>query len=102
MVVGARAYYLHSIIHNWPEGKSREILVNLAKALKPGYSKILIHDILIPDVNADWQDTAMDLIMMMVHGAQERTVPQWHQLVESAGLKITAIFRADKGTEGLI
>ncbi|CAL5873011.1 uncharacterized protein PFLUO_LOCUS7280 [Penicillium psychrofluorescens] len=101
-VKGARAYYLHSIIHNWPEEKSREILVNLAKALKPGYSKILIHDVLIPDVNADWQDTAMDVIMMMVHAAQERTVPQWHQLVESAGLKISAIFRAEKGTEALI
>jgi malic enzyme len=93
---------MHSIIHNWPDEKCKQILMNLTKALKPGYSKILIHDIVIPEVNADWQDTAMDLIMMMVHAAQEGTVPQWHKLVESAGLKITGIFTVDRGTEGLI
>ncbi|KAL9071369.1 MAG: hypothetical protein Q9161_004228 [Pseudevernia consocians] len=44
---GARAYYLHSVLHNWPDSKCREILSNLKPALTKGYSKLLINEVVI-------------------------------------------------------
>ncbi|GAM39457.1 hypothetical protein TCE0_034r11023 [Talaromyces pinophilus] len=101
-IKGARAYYMHSILHDWPDNKCKEILTNLAQAMKPGYSKVLINENVIPDMDADWQTTSLDLIMMTVFASQERTERQWHALVESAGLKIVNIFTAEKGVESLI
>jgi O-methyltransferase domain len=99
---GARAYYMHSILHDWPNDKCKEILTNLAQAMKPGYSKVLINENVIPDMDADWQTTSLDIIMMSIFASQERTERQWHALVESAGLKIVKIFTAEKGVESLI
>uniref|UniRef100_A0A093VD22 Demethylsterigmatocystin 6-O-methyltransferase n=1 Tax=Talaromyces marneffei PM1 TaxID=1077442 RepID=A0A093VD22_TALMA len=99
---GARAYYMHSILHDWPDNKCKEILTNLAQAMKPGYSKVLINENVIPDMNADWQTTSLDFIMMTLFASQERTARQWQALVESAGLKIVNIITAEKGVESLI
>lgn len=93
---------MHSILHDWPDAKCKEILKNLAQAMKPGYSKILINENVIPSVDADWQTTSLDLIMMSLFASQERTERQWHTLVESAGLKIVSIYTAEKGVESLI
>jgi hypothetical protein len=101
-VSGARAYFMHSILHDWPDNKCQEILTNLAQAMKPGYSKILINENVIPDTDADWQTTSLDIIMMSLFASQERTERQWHALAESAGLKIVNIFTAEKGVESLI
>ncbi|EED19714.1 O-methyltransferase, putative [Talaromyces stipitatus ATCC 10500] len=101
-IKGARAYYMHSVLHDWPDNKCKEILTNLAQAMKPGYSKVLINENVIPDMDADWQTTSLDFIMMSVFASKERTERQWHALVESAGLKIVKIFTAEKGVESLI
>ncbi|CRG86000.1 Demethylsterigmatocystin 6-O-methyltransferase [Talaromyces islandicus] len=101
-IKGARAYFMHSVLHDWPDNKCQEILTNLAQAMKPGYSKILINENVIPDTDADWQTTSLDIIMMTIFASQERTERQWHALVESAGLKIVDIFTAEKGVESLI
>lgn len=93
---------MHSILHDWPDDKCKVILTNLAQAMKPGYSKVLINENVIPDMDADWQTTSLDLIMMTMFASQERTERQWQALVESAGLKIVKIFTAEKGVESLI
>lgn len=93
---------MHSILHDWPDEKCHVILSNLAKAMTPGYSKILINENVIPDMDADWQTTSLDLIMMSIFASQERTERQWHKLVEDAGLKVVKIFTAAKGVESLI
>lgn len=41
---GARAYFIRSILHDWPDEQCRIILAHLKDALEPGYSKILISD----------------------------------------------------------
>jgi hypothetical protein len=93
---------MHSIMHDWSDEICQKILGNLAKAMKPGYSKILIYDNVIPEVNADWEATSVDMLMMAAVASQERKVRHWHELVEGAGLKITGIFTPEKGTESLI
>lgn len=100
---GARAYYMHSVLHDWPDDMCGKILANLTPALRRGYSKVLINENVIPDTGAYWETTSLDLIMMAI-GSGERTERHWHALLESAGLRIVKIWtaRAQKGVESLI
>ena len=40
--LGARAYYKHSCLHDWPDSKADETLTSLKPGLTKGYSKLLI------------------------------------------------------------
>ncbi|KAJ5384078.1 Winged helix-turn-helix transcription repressor DNA-binding [Penicillium concentricum] len=100
-VKGARAYYMHSVLHDWPDELCRKILANTVAAMRPGYSKVLVNENVIPDTGAYWETTSLDLIMMEI-GSGERTERQWHALLESAGLKIVKIWTAQRGVESLI
>ncbi|KAL5343275.1 S-adenosyl-L-methionine-dependent methyltransferase [Aspergillus crustosus] len=100
-IKGARAYYMHSVLHDWPDDHCQKILDNLVAAMKPGHSKLLVNENVIPDTGAYWETTSLDLIMMQI-GSGERTERQWHALLASAGLKITKIWTAQRGVESLI
>ena len=100
--VGARAYYLHSCLHDWPDFKAREILTSLKPGLTKGYSKLLINENVITDRGAHWLSTALDMVMMANLSASERTEQQWRALLESAGFKVVKIWTYEPGTESLI
>jgi hypothetical protein len=101
-VKGARAYYMHSVLHDWPDDKGRVILERVKDAMKPGYSKLLINENVIPHSNAYWETTALDVIMLLNFSAKERTEEDWHSLIESVGLKLVKIWTGGKGGESLI
>ncbi|CAG8075316.1 unnamed protein product [Penicillium nalgiovense] len=101
-IKGARAYYMHSVLHDWTDDNCRKILKGLVDVMKRGHSKVLINENVIPDTNAYWETTSLDIIMMADFASTERTEAHWHQLVESAGLKITKIWSAQRGVESLI
>ncbi|KAF1998877.1 S-adenosyl-L-methionine-dependent methyltransferase [Amniculicola lignicola CBS 123094] len=48
-VKGARAYFLHHILHDWSDKYCHLILKNIREAMTPGYSKLLIHNLVLPD-----------------------------------------------------
>ena len=101
-MLGARAYYLKYVLHDWPDDRCKEILQHLVTAMEPGYSRLLINEAVIPDVGASWAHTSLDLFMMALASATERTETQWRDLLESAGLKITGIWSKGAGTDSLI
>lgn len=41
---GARAYFMRSVLHDWPDEQCRTILEHLRDAMEPDYSRILISD----------------------------------------------------------
>ncbi|RDW68675.1 hypothetical protein BP5796_09332 [Coleophoma crateriformis] len=102
-IKGARAYYLHSILHDWPDSKCLDILRNLKPALKKGYSKILINENVIPAQNAHYTTTGLDMMMLSCFASMERTEDSWRKLIEEAGLKIVAIWTYERAAweEGL-
>lgn len=67
-----------------------------------GYSKLLINEFVVPDVEATWSITSMDWVMMALSAVKERTEKQWTTLLERAGLKVVGIWTYDQGTESLI
>ncbi|CAD6575077.1 MAG: hypothetical protein ASARMPREDX12_007082 [Alectoria sarmentosa] len=101
-IKGARAYYLHSVLHDWSDKKCADILANLKPAMTKGYSKLLITEHVIPDHGANWISTTLDMIMMCCFAGGERTVKDWEKLLGDAGFKITSIKSCEPGTESLI
>ncbi|KAJ5523258.1 hypothetical protein N7513_012802 [Penicillium frequentans] len=89
-VRGAKFYYLRMIIHDWEDDKAVEILKNIVPAMADD-SQILIDDVVLPNTGTHWWSTCMDMQMYIMHGAMERTVDQWHALLDKAGLKVVDI-----------
>jgi phosphoribulokinase len=48
--VGARIYYLHFIIHDWPDSDCIKIMEKIRDAMTPGYSRLLLNDAVLPDM----------------------------------------------------
>jgi hypothetical protein len=101
--IGARAYYMHSILHDWPDETCVKIVERIKQAMKPGYSKILINENVIAPTGAAWEATGLDLLMLTLFSARERTESDWRQLLEKqCGLKISKIWTHENGVESVI
>ncbi|MCJ1310540.1 hypothetical protein MMC25_004204 [Agyrium rufum] len=99
---GARAYYMHSVLHDWSDADCRKILHHVADAMEKGYSKLLINENVVPDRAADRKITSLDWFMMALASSSERTESEWRALLQSVGLKISGIWTADSVVESLI
>lgn len=100
--VGARAYYMHHVLHDWPDDQSREILTQVKDAMKPAYSKLLINEHVILSTGASWRVTSLDVTLFTLAGAKERSEYDWRQLIEGVGLRICKIWSPVNGAESLI
>ncbi|KAI0023074.1 O-methyltransferase [Xylariomycetidae sp. FL0641] len=101
-VKGANAYYMKMILHDWNDADCQRILSNIKPAMTPGFSKILVNEIVIPSKGASWFETGIDIIMLGAHASYERTERDWNRLAESAGLKIGKIWDCNGAMEKLI
>lgn len=88
---GARAYYMRNIMHDYPDAKCIQILQN-TKAAMTAESVILIDEMVLSNQGVHWLGASLDILMMCVLAAIERTEKQWHDLLDAAGLKIRDIY----------
>ena len=58
-------------------------------------SRILIDEVVLPDVNVHWHAAMQDISMGILLGGKERSKAQWEKLVEQAGLKIAQVHTHD-------
>jgi hypothetical protein len=94
---------LQHILHDFSSDDAcRRILKNIAPAMKRGYSKLLIKELLIPDRNAPWALTALDVNVMQSLSGQERTEAQFRNLLGSAGFKTDGIWRHENAIDVVI
>ena len=99
---GARAYYLRSILHDYSDAVCRKILQHIVAAMKPGYSKLLIFEWILPDVGTPLYPALLDINMLALLSGMERTQTHWKELLSSVGLEIVKFWMIDSETEGLI
>ncbi|KAJ6104259.1 hypothetical protein N7523_010579 [Penicillium sp. IBT 18751x] len=85
---GIREYFMHAVLHNWPDEKARKLLENTRAAMVKGYSKLFVYDIVLPPTGASISQTTMDVNMMSLLSASERTQEMWTSLLNSAGIRI--------------
>ncbi|KAI0380361.1 O-methyltransferase [Hypomontagnella monticulosa] len=102
-VKGARAYYFHIVLHDWPNDKAAEILRNIADAMEPGYSKILLHEDVVSTREPSVQATVADITMMMSFSTAERTEKEWRRLIDDVdGLRISKIWNKPQSIGGIV
>ncbi|KAH7398325.1 S-adenosyl-L-methionine-dependent methyltransferase [Pyrenochaeta sp. MPI-SDFR-AT-0127] len=101
-IKGARAYYMHGILHDWSDELARKILEMQRDALTPGYSRLLIHDHITPEVVAHPHTIAYDLAMMVMVAGEERTESHWSKLLKSAGNTIVKIWSSPLAVQRII
>ena len=63
-VVGARAYYLRSILLNLSTGNSLKVLQRVRDAMTRGYSKLLINEFVLPATGTPLYPAVLDINMM--------------------------------------
>ncbi|KAL9621485.1 MAG: hypothetical protein Q9204_008115 [Flavoplaca sp. TL-2023a] len=98
----ALAYHFRAIFHDWPDSACHQILSHTAAAMKPGLSKLLISEFVLPDGDTALFPATLDIQMMGLHAGMERSEKQWRTLLDSAGLKVVKIWQEVKGGEGVI
>ena len=83
---------MHNIMHDYIDSTCKHILEQIKPAMTPGYSKILINDLVLPAKDAHWLTTALDIELMMCLASRERTEKEFRDLIDSAGLKVEGIW----------
>jgi hypothetical protein len=101
-IKGARAYLLHSIIHDWSEEEGIKILESLKPALKPGYSRVLLNEIVLSEENPTIAATSMDMMMLAHLAVRERTEMEWKVILRKAGLRVLKIYNYPGVAESVI
>ncbi|KAI9700890.1 MAG: hypothetical protein M1820_006651 [Bogoriella megaspora] len=101
-IQGARCYYLAHILHNWPNPSCVTILSKLRGAMIPGYSRLLICDLILPDTGVSQREAALDWGMLTLHSGMQRSKRQWTQLVEEAGLTVVKFWTPPGEGDGIV
>jgi O-methyltransferase domain/Dimerisation domain len=86
----ADAYLLSHVIHDWNDDQCLTILANCRRAMPPT-AKLLIIEMVLPTDNSPHPGKMLDIMMLVGPGGQERTEPQYADLLAKAGFKLTKI-----------
>ena len=71
--------------------------------MSPTHSRILVNDLVIADRNAGSFGPRIDMNMMSLLGALERTESQWRALIgQVPGLHVERIWKASEDNESVI
>lgn len=102
LVQAARAYFLHSIIHDWSDEEVIEILENLKPAIKPGYSRVLLNEIVLSEDSPTIAVPSMDMMMLARLYVHEMAEADWKMILEEAGLRFLKIYSYPGVAESVI
>lgn len=87
---GSDAYLLSHIIHDWSEAQCLTILRNCRRAMKP-QARLLIIEMVLAAGDAPHPGKLFDMIMLAIPGGQERTEPEYRDLLDKAGFRLARV-----------
>ncbi len=87
---GANAYLLKYVIHDWDDERSLTILKNCRRAMKND-ARLLLVETIVPAPGTPHYAKLQDLEMLVLTGAQERTVDEYSHILEQAGFKLLRV-----------
>ena len=90
----ARAYYLRTVLHDWPDKQALQILARVREAMASD-SLLLINETLLPESNAALSSAQADLTMMVSFASLERTQKQFEALLNEAGFELVKVWRPE-------
>lgn len=83
----ADVYLIKHILHDWDDAACIRILQSCVRAM-PADGRVIVIEIPLGDESAPGSSVLMDLTMMLVLGARERTLPEYGELFGAAGLQL--------------
>ncbi|PYH29859.1 O-methyltransferase [Aspergillus neoniger CBS 115656] len=92
-IKGAKAYYMRTVLHDWPDKQALQALSRVHDAMAAD-SVLLINENVLPEMNAPGFSASMDIIMMELYGSMERTEKQWLGLLDKAQFKVLKVWRS--------
>ena len=88
---GADAYLLSRVLHDWADDDARRLLATCRSAMPPG-SRLLVVEALLPERARDQPAVIrMDLHMLVLLGARERTEAQYRRLLAETGFQVERV-----------
>jgi len=88
---GADGYLLSRVIHDWKDEDAVRILGTCRDAMTAA-SKLLLVEAILPERATDGPAVIrMDLHMLILAGARERTEADYRRLIEKAGLRVQRV-----------
>lgn len=88
---GADAYVLSRIIHDWNDADAAHILATCRQAMAP-HSRLLVIEAIMPERARDRPAAIrMDLHMLLLLGARERTEAEFRVLLEASGFRVQRV-----------
>jgi hypothetical protein len=89
---GAKAYFLSTILHDWPDKEAKEILANVRNAMSKD-SILLINENALPDTNVPLYPVKLDFLMMCLLSGMDRTITQYKTLLEESGFELAKVYQ---------
>lgn len=86
----ADCYAIKYVLHNWDDESCLKILRNVRKAIKDD-GKLLIMDMLIKNDEQQVFEKSLDIVMLLLLGAKERSKEEFESLLAKSNFKINRI-----------
>jgi hypothetical protein len=90
---GTRAYLMKSVIHDWDDERSLEILRHCRRVVPDGGALLLV-EFAVGEKNTPAMGKVVDLVMLAVTGGKERTVEEYGALLAAGGFRLNRTFMA--------
>jgi hypothetical protein len=85
---GAGAYLLSRVIHDWDDADAHRILTTCREAMPVG-ARLLLVEAIVPERAHDGPEAVrMDIHMLILFGARERTEAQFRRLLADTGFEL--------------
>jgi hypothetical protein len=94
--MGGDAYVLAQILHDWDDERSVGILKQCRRAM-PENGKLLVVELVLPDGEEPFIGKWLDLHMLVLLGARERTAAQYAALLHAADFRLTRVVPTPSG-----
>lgn len=87
---GGDLYISKNVVHDWPDDQAIAILGNIRAAAAAG-SKLLLVELVLPAHSRGFIGNWIDMEMLLVAGARERTAAEYGALLERSGYRLTRV-----------
>jgi hypothetical protein len=94
-VQNAKAYFMRTVLHDWPDRQAVQILENLRNAMGRD-SILLISETMLPESGVLLSSVLSDMQMMGSFASLERTQEQWQTLLGAAGFELVRVWLPDE------
>lgn len=90
------AYLLAQILHDWDDERSVEILRQCRRAI-PAHGKLLVIELVLPEGEEPFFGKWLDLHMLVLLGARERTAAEYAALFDASGFALERVIPTSAG-----